>query len=364
MNAGQKRTPRRLVRRYFAERYLVLTLVAFAVSVAATRLFLEISGYPQIGNSVLHIAHLLWGGFFLFFASLLPLIFANQRALDLSALLAGVGMGLFIDEVGKFITRTNDYFFPAAAPIVYISFLLTLLIYVLIKPRSLPDKRTRLYHVIEQLEEVLEGDLSEQDRNRMMQNLSDYVSDSDSPHLDRLERLLIDFLNAEEAELVIHQPDFFERLTNWWMKKEKKLFKGKDTPIWLMAGWGIWGVISIIRPIVSVYAGAVGFSLPGAWQQLITTSIDSRIGFTSLELARILAEILIGLILLVSVILAVLKVRFAATLAYIVLLCMIAAVNILVFYYEQFSAIFFSVFQFLVLFATVRFRWNYSRNSE
>jgi hypothetical protein len=42
-----------------------------------------------------------------------------------AALLSGVGLGLFIDEVGKFITSNNNYFFPLAAPIIYLAFLLT-----------------------------------------------------------------------------------------------------------------------------------------------------------------------------------------------------------------------------------------------
>jgi divalent metal cation (Fe/Co/Zn/Cd) transporter len=35
-------------------------------------------------------------------------------AIQASALLSGIGIGLFINEVGKFITQTNDYFFPPA----------------------------------------------------------------------------------------------------------------------------------------------------------------------------------------------------------------------------------------------------------
>jgi hypothetical protein len=41
----------------------------------------------------------------LFIASLLPLIFANRRVYDWAAVLSGVGVGLFIDEVGKFIQK-------------------------------------------------------------------------------------------------------------------------------------------------------------------------------------------------------------------------------------------------------------------
>ncbi|HEX2097719.1 MAG TPA: hypothetical protein VHF46_01505, partial [Rubrobacteraceae bacterium] len=62
---------RKPVKRGDAEQYLVITLVGFAASVILIRLFLELTGYPQVGGSELHIAHALWGPLLLFVASLL-----------------------------------------------------------------------------------------------------------------------------------------------------------------------------------------------------------------------------------------------------------------------------------------------------
>jgi hypothetical protein len=58
------KTVRSAVRRDHAENYTLTSLVAFAVTVIATRVCLELTGYPQIGNDVLHIAHALWGGLY------------------------------------------------------------------------------------------------------------------------------------------------------------------------------------------------------------------------------------------------------------------------------------------------------------
>ncbi len=107
----QLNTTRTPVKRPFAETYILISLTAFALTVVITRVFLQLAGYPQVGNSVLHIAHAIWGGLLLFVAVLVTLLLANRWAVTASAVLSGIGVGLFIDEVGKFITQKNDYFF-------------------------------------------------------------------------------------------------------------------------------------------------------------------------------------------------------------------------------------------------------------
>src|SRR5258706_3242951 len=97
----------RFVQRDSAERYLSVVLLSFAASVSLTRLFLSLTGYPQIGGGEVHIAYALWGGLLLFLAALLPFIIANPWGFGTSATLAGIGVWRFIDEIGKLITPPN-----------------------------------------------------------------------------------------------------------------------------------------------------------------------------------------------------------------------------------------------------------------
>jgi hypothetical protein len=109
-------------------RLVTVMAVGFGLTVVITRLYLMASGYPKIGGSTYHIAHALFGGLLLVVACLLLLLSAGRTALTTAAVLAGVGLGLFIDEVGKFITADNNYFFPLAAPIIYFAFLLVVFV--------------------------------------------------------------------------------------------------------------------------------------------------------------------------------------------------------------------------------------------
>ena len=63
-----------------AERF-ELFVVAAVLSIAVTRGFLSLTGYPQIGGSTgLHIAHVLFGGLGMVIALLLFMLFLGRRA--------------------------------------------------------------------------------------------------------------------------------------------------------------------------------------------------------------------------------------------------------------------------------------------
>lgn len=166
-----------------AGRNLGLLVIAFGVTVVVTRLFLVLSGYPQVGGGTYHIAHALWGGLLLMIGSILPLLWANRWILTLSALCGGVGVGLFIDEVGKYITTKNDYFFPLAAPIIYLAFLVIL---VIARRASRPrgfDARGQTYRVLDDLTRVADGAMSATAQRGLVDRLGEIERSTDRPDL-------------------------------------------------------------------------------------------------------------------------------------------------------------------------------------
>ena len=102
---------------------LTVLVVCGVATVVLTRGFLAATGYPQVGGSKLHIAHVLWGGLLLLAALIAVVSFLNPGARLGASIFGGVGFGLFIDEVGKFVTKDVNYFYKPAIAIIYVAFI-------------------------------------------------------------------------------------------------------------------------------------------------------------------------------------------------------------------------------------------------
>ena len=72
VSASASETPvrldRRPVQRADGPHSMTILAVSFGVTVVATRLYLSLTGYPQIGYGEFHLAHALWGGLLLMVA--------------------------------------------------------------------------------------------------------------------------------------------------------------------------------------------------------------------------------------------------------------------------------------------------------
>src|SRR3954466_7580269 len=156
--------PRFALRSSDLGRRLDLFLVCAVGSVIANRVFLIITGYPQLGNGTLHISHAIWGALMMAIAIVFAIAFLAPNNRTFIAFIGGCGFGWFIDELGKFITRDVDYFFQPTIALIYITFIAMYLVFRSIQRRSFgPDEA--VLNGLEALKAAALGELDEHKRN-------------------------------------------------------------------------------------------------------------------------------------------------------------------------------------------------------
>jgi len=341
------RKRRQLTQREDAEHYLFLTLLSFAASVSLTRLFLASTGYPQIGGGELHIAHVLWGGLLLYAGALFPLLFANRRAYTLSALLVGAGMGLFIDEVGKFITASNDYFFAPAASIIYITFLISIVVFLQVRRIRRSRARDALMHVFEDLWEALDGGLTPREYRRLKGRLGKAAGVAPSEKHSHLAETLLAFLDSATApEEMLDDTD--ERMPGPLQQAVTRLFSPDVLRGILVAGLIGIGLLSLKNPVSAAAWVPVGLREWLAGMHL-GRHVEA-VAAPTWSALRMMLEWVVGLGMLAAAGLLIAKRdRLGSALGSVALLLSLTTVSVLLFYFEQFSTVITTSIQFILL---------------
>jgi len=354
----QPTTNRSPIERAYAEGYLLTSIAAFAGSVILTRLFLELTGYPQVGNSVLHIAHALWGGLLLIGGILVPLILSNRWALTLSALLSGLGVGLFIDEVGKFITQTNDYFYPPAAPLIYAFFLLLVLLFLFVRLINKSDPRTEMYHALGDLRELIDNNLDPLELENLLARL-EIARRSEHPHIAGLSQVISTYLQETGIPLVPAKPGPAKRFSGWLAHWGQRL--GRNRHRWLiiacLAAISASAVITVVALLYIAISPVA--TVQDLLEMFMTEAEIESVGGGFWFILRIILQILVGGITLLSGIFFLQrKDQLGVLTALAGLLISLTGVLLLTFYLNQFSAVTTALLQFAILLLVIAYqRW-------
>jgi hypothetical protein len=148
-------------------RNLDIFLACAVAGVLGNRFFLVATGYPQVGNGTLHISHAIWGGVMMTVALGAALAYIAPGVRTFVAILGGLGLGWFVDELGKFITRDVNYFFRPTLALIYCVFVALYLVSRVLRRRKF-DADEGLLNALEAVKAAVIGRLDEPTRREAL----------------------------------------------------------------------------------------------------------------------------------------------------------------------------------------------------
>lgn len=317
----RKITPR-LVVNLEAGQWLELFLISAVGSLLITRLYLYMTGYPQIGGGGLHIAHVLFGGMLMLISITISLAYLGREVRLWAALTGGVGFGLFIDELGKFVTNDANYFFQPAIALVYIIFICIFLCFRFIEQRRNHSKQEYLLNALHLLEETALQRMDAEEKQKLL----DYLDNSDKRHpLTNQLRAIV-----ESSRLVSEDPNWLDMQKAYWSQRVTAILQTK----WFNTGLSLY---FIFQAVLVLTEAAVVLS--------VSFSIEEPLGILFTDMPTVVAwgyllSSLVGSALLVA---GVLRLRWSRIQALQLfqrsLLVNIFLTQFFAFYMEQLSAV-------------------------
>ncbi len=260
--AGLNRLTNGAVRRFDLVQKLEWFLVAAISTILVIRTQLWLTNYPELGGNGLHIAHLLWGGLFMVISIWISLIYLNRWSRHVLAILGGIGFGFFIDELGKFITQDNNYFFKPAAGIIYLIFVTMFLAIRELSKRQSLDPRTALANALALLPSTAIGEFRQEEANRARHLLD--MADQSDPAVARAREIF------EQAKVApAHKPSRLTMLGNRLHRFVESLTRRKHFPTVVIGVVIVWALSTLSSTV------ALDLNLGGS-QDNLGPEVDPR----------------------------------------------------------------------------------------
>jgi hypothetical protein len=251
------------------------------------RFYLHLANYPKVGGESLHIAHMLWGGLLMLAALVIAVGWLGRPARRAAALIGGLGFGTFIDELGKFITHDNDYFYQPTVALLYGIFVLLYLGLRALRKGEV-DHRTALANALQEVESAALGDLDRHERARALALLD---------HCDRSDPLVAPLRTALlRSDLVeAPAPDLFDRIRTWSEVSYRRAVGLPGFDRALVIFFVAQLAVRVVYVLAAFVRGEVGAPSVGRWSWFDPTIVDAPDGMAAwFQLASVsLAAVLV-----------------------------------------------------------------------
>src|SRR5260370_32625999 len=92
--------------------------------------------------------------------------FVEAGIRPIAAMIGGIGFGAFIDELGKFVTSDNNYFFKPTAALIYVVFAVLVLAVRWVRRSGTMTPKESLVNAIDLSKDLAAGRLTSTERDR------------------------------------------------------------------------------------------------------------------------------------------------------------------------------------------------------
>lgn len=307
--------------------------LATILTILVVRFFLKLSGYPQLGGGGLHIAHMLWGGLVLMMCLLINLLFMDRRLRAASAIVGGIGFGLFVDELGKFVTADNNYFFQPTIAILYVLFVLLFLLIHAMKNLMTISKEEYISNALDIFRNSLVHGISEFEKEQVLIYLKEARADFRLPDLYKV---------VKEEEFP--RREVFATIQRW----KVGFIKGLD---WLVGKKVFQVIVILIIELQALFSfliiGLAVLYYSNVFPDYIKESIALDFDFASV--AAIVSSFLAGILAVLGVLVFTKSRQAAFTFIKYSLFVSIFLVQIFIFWLDQFGGLVGLVFNIVAL---------------
>lgn len=269
-----------IVRDIEAADSLEVFLVSAVSAILGIRFYLYLTDYPQIGGGGLHIAHMLWGGLLMLMSMIVLLSVLNRSAHRVAALIGGLGFGTFVDELGKFITRDNNYFFAPTVAIIYVIFVVLYLVFRMIDRNIKPTPKEYLINTLSFVQEAIAWDLDTEEMERARRYLR--KSGRTNEQIELVEKLL-----STSSVNTVSKSEFFEQLKIKGQKVYQKIVRQSLFRVVLILLFAVQAAIGLSESVI--ISNFIAQNVPSFGVQIEKTSVFKDYGYLlSVGLANML----------------------------------------------------------------------------